>query len=161
MEAGIYGPNTVEQIKGGKHMKRSIEAYTTMYIVLHKLYIEKILDTNPAIEKDIRQVSARVADDLAEQCQKRNKSGVQEIESDIIGALKSTCFPDVQKNFDSQPAAQCINQAIAKNDILSYEQKQQKCFAFRFYKASRLQNIHYLVDTSPINPSLGYLPLPS
>jgi hypothetical protein len=58
-------------------------------------------------------------------------------------------------------AAQCINQAIAKIDILSYGQKQQKCFAFRVFKAKRLQNRHYLVDTSPIDPPLGYLPLPS
>ena len=35
IEAEIYGPSTMEQIKGGKHMKRSFEAYLTLYIALY------------------------------------------------------------------------------------------------------------------------------
>ena len=34
IESGIYGPATMEKIKGGQHMKRSIEAYFTLYIAL-------------------------------------------------------------------------------------------------------------------------------
>ena len=32
-----------EQIKGGKHMKRSVEAFTSMYTALFYLYVEKIM----------------------------------------------------------------------------------------------------------------------
>ena len=123
-------------------MKRAIEAYTTMYIVLHKLYIGKILETNPAIEKDLLQASAHVADDLAEKCQKRNKSGVQEFESDTIGALKSTCFLDVQKNFDSPLTHQS---KFLKNFMIIFEN------LLMFIRASRLglwnlhlQSLHHL-----------------
>ena len=31
IEADIYGPNTLEQIKHGKHYKRNFEAYLTLY----------------------------------------------------------------------------------------------------------------------------------
>ena len=30
VEADIYGPTTIQQIKEGKHMKRGINAYTTV-----------------------------------------------------------------------------------------------------------------------------------
>ena len=41
VESGIYGPQTLEQIKGGKHLKRSFEAYLALYIALYELYLEK------------------------------------------------------------------------------------------------------------------------
>ena len=39
VESGIYGPQTLEQMKGGKHLKRSFEAYLTQYNALYELYI--------------------------------------------------------------------------------------------------------------------------
>ena len=35
-------------------MKRSVEAYTTLYIALWKIYLEKFLENNPEIERDVR-----------------------------------------------------------------------------------------------------------
>ena len=52
IEAEIYGPATMEQIKSGKHMKRSFEAFMTLYLVLFEIYLQKLLDNNPEIEKD-------------------------------------------------------------------------------------------------------------
>ena len=46
IESGIYGPATMEKIKGGQHMKRSVEAYFTLYIALFRLYLEKVLEMN-------------------------------------------------------------------------------------------------------------------
>ena len=54
IEANIYGPATMEQIKGGKHMKRSVEAFTSMYTALFHLYVEQIMQENPILEKEIR-----------------------------------------------------------------------------------------------------------
>ena len=51
IEAEIYGNATIEQIKGGKHMKRSFEAFRTLYVTLFQLYIEELIKTNPIIEK--------------------------------------------------------------------------------------------------------------
>ena len=52
IESGIYGQATIEQIKSGKHMKRSIELYFTLYTALFQLHLEKVLEMNPEIEKD-------------------------------------------------------------------------------------------------------------
>ena len=35
IEAKIYCPNTVEQIKNSKHMKRSFEGFLTLYVSLY------------------------------------------------------------------------------------------------------------------------------
>ena len=41
IEANIYGPTTMEQIKGGKHYKRSFEAYLTLYMSLFHVYTKE------------------------------------------------------------------------------------------------------------------------
>lgn len=51
VESGIYGPTTLRQILEGKHMKRCIEAYMYLYLVLFKLYIDKLLEANSDIHK--------------------------------------------------------------------------------------------------------------
>ena len=47
VEADTYGPTTIQQIKEGKHMKRGIDAYTTVYLALHKLYLTKLFEQYP------------------------------------------------------------------------------------------------------------------
>ena len=53
VQAGIYGPTTVEQIRTGKH--RSFEGHLTLYLVLYREYLENILEENPLIEGDLRR----------------------------------------------------------------------------------------------------------
>ena len=55
IEARIYGPNTVEQIKNGKHMKRSFEGFLTLYVLLYKRYLNELIDQNLLIEKELRE----------------------------------------------------------------------------------------------------------
>ena len=55
IEARIYGPNTVEQIKNGKHMKRSFEGFLTLYVLLYKIYLNELIDQNLLIEKELRE----------------------------------------------------------------------------------------------------------
>ena len=52
--ADIYGTTTVEQIKSGKHVYRLFEGYFTLYLSLYKIYLQKFIDTNPLIKRDIR-----------------------------------------------------------------------------------------------------------
>ena len=47
VEADIYGPTTIQQIKERKHMKWGIDAYTTMYLALYKLYLAKLFEQYP------------------------------------------------------------------------------------------------------------------
>ena len=46
-EADIYGPTTFQQIKERKHMKLDIDAYTTLYLALYKLYFAKLFEKYP------------------------------------------------------------------------------------------------------------------
>ena len=55
IEARIYGPNTVEQIKNGKHMKRSFEGSLTLYVSLYKIYLNDLIDQNLLIQKERRE----------------------------------------------------------------------------------------------------------
>ena len=52
--ADIYGTTTVEQVKSGIDVYRSFEGYLTLYLSLYKIYLQKFIDTNPLIERDIR-----------------------------------------------------------------------------------------------------------
>ena len=56
VEADIYGPNTLEQIKRGKHYKRSFEAFVTLYRTLFSLYIEKYLEQNVVMRIEVREI---------------------------------------------------------------------------------------------------------
>lgn len=46
LESGIYGSTTLGQILDGKHMKRGVEAYTTMYVALFSIFIKEAIDDN-------------------------------------------------------------------------------------------------------------------
>ena len=61
VEAEIYAPATVEQLKGGKHMKRSFEAFLTLYIALFQLYINQFLTENPEVQSDVRRSTTEAA----------------------------------------------------------------------------------------------------
>ena len=43
--AGIYGKCTLSQILAGKHMKRAMEARTTMYMAIYRIYLRGFLQT--------------------------------------------------------------------------------------------------------------------
>ena len=43
IETGIYGPTTFGQIIKGKHMKKCIEAYSTLYLALSTILFENVL----------------------------------------------------------------------------------------------------------------------
>ena len=53
IEARIYGPNTVEQIKNGKHMKRSFEGFLMLYVSPYKIYLSELINQNLLIEKEL------------------------------------------------------------------------------------------------------------
>lgn len=42
-DANIYGPNTVEHIKAGKHYTRSFNAFLMLYVSLFQMYTLEIL----------------------------------------------------------------------------------------------------------------------
>ena len=50
IEAGLYGPATLNQILRGKHMKRGMEAHMVMYLCLHKMYMKEFFTKYPEQE---------------------------------------------------------------------------------------------------------------
>ena len=53
VDANVYGYVTVEQIMKGKHMKRRMEAYTTLYLTFHTLYLKEFFNKFPHMEEKL------------------------------------------------------------------------------------------------------------
>ena len=51
VQAGIYGTTTFEQVKGGKHLDRCFELFLTLYLSLYKLYLQKLIEKDPLVER--------------------------------------------------------------------------------------------------------------
>ena len=100
IEARIYGPNTVEQIKNGKHMKRSFEGFLTLYVSLYKIYLNELIDQNLLIEKELREGVITAITGLNDY---RNAEKVELIKTheSLVAILQSLNFQEIQNNFDA------------------------------------------------------------
>lgn len=55
-----------------KHMNKALEADTTIYLAFYQLYIEKLLEVNPAIEIELREGVVNAITDVSSiRCIKR------------------------------------------------------------------------------------------
>ena len=95
IEGETLGLAIVEQVKAGKHMKKSVEAY----LALFRRCIEKLLQWNPAIGKLIRN---GIVDGVSNLKNHRNlgKSFTQESHASLLRLLDSTDFIAIQDKFD-------------------------------------------------------------
>ena len=98
VESGIYGPQTLEQIKGGKHLKRSFEAYLTLYIALYELYLEKLASFYPEIE-NLRNASNQIAEKISNS-RNSNRKEVKEGHEQMFHQIENVDFLSKQKSFD-------------------------------------------------------------
>ena len=98
IEARNYGPNTVEQIKNGKHIKRSFEGFLTLYVSLYKIYLNELIDQNLLIEKELRQGVIIAITSLNDY---RNAEKVELIKTheSLVAILQSLNFQEIQNNF--------------------------------------------------------------
>ena len=101
IEADIYGPTTIQQIKEGKHMKRGIDAYTTVYLALYKLYLAKLFEQYP------EEFELSVKDAISSQCnllQSRSEienHSLKDGHMDLIDTLGNIEFQEKQEEFDN------------------------------------------------------------
>ena len=58
IEAGLYGPATLNQISRDKHMKRGMEPHMVMYLCLHKMYMKEFFTKYPEQEDKLRSLIA-------------------------------------------------------------------------------------------------------
>ena len=75
-------------------MKRSIEAYFTLHIALFRLYLEKVLEMNLEVEKDIETSCVNLGQKF-EGCRKKNKCEMQEVRQRMIKMLQETNFATI------------------------------------------------------------------
>ena len=85
VEGDILGPATVEQVKAGKHVKRSIEAHLTLSLALFSRYIEKFLQCNPAIEKLTQNGIADGVSNLEHHRNLENSLRMSRVTTSLIG----------------------------------------------------------------------------
>jgi len=95
IEANIYGPATMEQIKGGKHMKRSVEAFTSIYTALFHLYVEQIMQENPILERVIREALIEAVNNI-ENFRSREPSQLIANHNLLLGFMDSKNFPELE-----------------------------------------------------------------
>ena len=96
IEARIYGPNTVEQIKSGKHMKRSFEGFWTFYVSSYKIDLNDLNDQNLLIEKELREEAITAIASLNDY---RNAEKVELIKNMSRSNTSVTKFPRNSKQF--------------------------------------------------------------
>ena len=63
IEADTYWPTTLQQIIGGKHYKRSFEAFLTLYISLFQLYIKELFESKTVLKVALSEVISRYLED--------------------------------------------------------------------------------------------------
>ena len=59
VEAGIYGPATLDQILRGKHMKRGMEAHMILYLTLHNRYVSEYFIKQPHNEEKLSSLISK------------------------------------------------------------------------------------------------------
>ena len=100
IEARIYGPNTVEQIKNGKHMKRSFEGFLMLYVSPYKIYLSELINQNLLIEKELPEwvITAIIG---LNNFQNAEKVELIKTHESLVIILQSLNFQEIQNNFDA------------------------------------------------------------
>ena len=101
-----YGPATIEQIKHGKHMKRSFEANTT-YVALFCVYMGSSASLHPLIEKKLREGLASLAV-MMENFTRKKKDVIRQNDHDLMTVLDETIFFDEKLKFDKSMENQSL-----------------------------------------------------
>ncbi|XP_066919527.1 uncharacterized protein [Clytia hemisphaerica] len=99
-EAGIYGLPTVDQIKDGKHLYRSLEAYFALYLAIFSRYMDCFINKNQAIERDLRAVVVHSISEVSAYSSS-NKIKIEKAHDSIQDVLTKIDFAKLQKDFDT------------------------------------------------------------
>ena len=74
-------------------MKRSVEAFTSMYTALFHLYIEQIMQENPILEKEIREALIEAVNNI-ENFRSKEPSQLIANHNLLLGFMDSRNFPE-------------------------------------------------------------------
>lgn len=102
IEADICGPNTLEQIKRGKHYKRSFEAFLTLYRTLFSLLVSKYLEEHAVVRIELKDICHKFLDQLNE-----GVLDIKDMYDELVASLNDINFfqllEDFGKQFKNQP----------------------------------------------------------
>ena len=99
VEADIYGPTTIQQIKEEKHMKRGIDAYTIVYLALHKLYLAKLFEQYPEeFEHSVKNIESV---QLATKSSEIDNHSLKDGHIYLYDTLCNIEFHDKEEEFDN------------------------------------------------------------
>ena len=100
VEADIYGPTTIQQIKG-KHMKWGIDAYTTVNLALYKPCLAKLFKKYPEeFEHSVKNATSSQCNLLQSRSEIENHS-LKDAHMDLIDTLGNIEFQEKKEEFDN------------------------------------------------------------
>jgi len=100
LEADVYGPATLQQILKGKHMKRGMEAHMSLYLALHRLYMNEFLVQNAHIEDKLKSVMSVYLSEL--QAVDFSSGSIRNMHDSILEQLSEENIFDEFVHFDNE-----------------------------------------------------------
>ena len=78
-----------------------------MYITISKLYFEEVVEMNLDVQKDLRERSIHIAENL-KNCRKLEKSQVKNLVGDMVNFLNEIKFIEILQKFDENISCQAM-----------------------------------------------------
>ena len=97
VESDLYGPSTVKQILGGKHVKRGEAAHTVTLQALFSLYQEAFFVRHPAVHTIIE----KSANQLSDAFKKGDRQDIKGKHEELAQTITSTEFAAKMEQFDA------------------------------------------------------------
>lgn len=85
VESDLYGPATVKQILGGKHVKRGQRAHLVTLQALFSLYQEAFFVEHPSLLESVEKLTGNLSD----ACKKGNKEEVSTKHEELMQLISS------------------------------------------------------------------------
>ena len=151
IKADIYGPTTLQQIIKGKHYKRSLEAFPTLYMSLFQLYIKELFESKILLKVALSEVISRYLEDktqdfnqLLHDMENLNLSKfLEEFDSKLTGQRK------MLRNFMNLVETMLLFIRATRQEILDLHLKSLEMFVKSFFA--------YIKQTTPDLHLLNYL----
>lgn len=98
VESDLYGPATVKQILGGKHVKRGQRAHLVTLQALFSLYQEAFFVEHPSLLESVEKLTGNLSD----ACKKGNKEEVSTKHEELMQLISSTELIRKMDEYDAE-----------------------------------------------------------
>lgn len=98
IEAELYGPSTVKQILGGKHVKRAQTAHMITLQALFLMYHEAVMEEDPNSHRSLEESVTQLSD----ACANGSKDAVKEAHDRLVSTIESQKIIEKMDVFDKE-----------------------------------------------------------